>query len=141
MSSRLTMYVFTKKFKTNSYPEIVRLQRRLCRINQYYSWFATVLNRIIFLVAIQSRRQNHHPLFFFKNYFYINLYLLQILSSLSWQDRSLETRDAHLSGSFRPSKESNSAATRFRLSSAYLNCIAIVTIMSNKIECLSNNTV
>ena len=47
-------------------------------------------------------------------------YLLQMFRSLSWQDRSLETKAAHRSGSFLPSKESNSAATRLRLSSAYL---------------------
>ena len=47
-------------------------------------------------------------------------YLLQILSSLSWQDLSRETRAAHRSGSLRPSKLSSSAATRFKLSSAYL---------------------
>ena len=46
--------------------------------------------------------------------------LLQMLSSLSWHDLSLDTREAQRSGSFRPSKESSSAATRLRLSSAYL---------------------
>ena len=46
--------------------------------------------------------------------------LLHMLRSLSWQERSRETRAAHRSGSFLPSNESSSAATRFRLSSAYL---------------------
>ena len=36
--------------------------------------------------------------------------LLQMLSNLSWQLRSLLTRLAHLSGSFLPSNESNSKA-------------------------------
>ena len=52
---------------------------------------------------------------------------LQMLSNLSWQERSLDTREAQRSGSFRPSKESSSAATRLRLSSAYLSCVTTLT--------------
>ena len=47
--------------------------------------------------------------------------LLQILRSLSGQLRNLFTRLAHLSGSFLPSNESNSAATAVKASSAKKN--------------------
>ena len=74
------------------------------------------------------------------NTFITKSYLLQILRSLSWQDRSLDTSAAHRSGSFRPSKESSSAATRLRLSSAYLKVyqVKVKTLWSQVVAAVVN---
>ena len=79
-----------RNLKDNKY-----LQDAVLWQTQVLTWIS-ITRRDIFLMAPGSNS---------------SIILLQILSSLSWQFRKRFTKHAQRSGSFLPSKESNSAAT------------------------------